>query len=151
MKVQYANPGRKPAGKNAKKGNNHHLSLRLLAAVAIFLGVFGAKSWLPGASAPVVAMLQGTLSANTDLKAVTQAVGQAAAGDRDFTAVFRSLFLTEEEPGRPSVHSEHLQAESRFLSMAHSDQELLQHYLPGDSAAGSWLNPAGTGGKDTEA
>lgn len=150
MKVQYANPGRKQPSKQPKKQKNHHLSLRLFAAVAIFLGIFGVKNWLPGASAPAMAVLQGTLSSNTDLEEVTRALGQAAAGDRDFTAVFRSLFLTEGTQEELPVNSEHLQAESQFLSLTHSNQELLRHYLPGTDAAGSWLDLAGTGGKDTE-
>lgn len=151
MKVQYPNPGRKGPARRPEKENLRLLSLRLLAAVAIFLGILGAKSWLPGASAPAMAALEGSLRANADLAAVTRALGQAAAGDRDFTAVFRSLFLTGEVRGEQPVDPAHLRAESRFLSMEHSGQELLRHYLPGGNPEGCWLDSEGTGGEAGEA
>ena len=152
MRVQYSAPGKNQRDKKSNKQDSR-LSQRLMAAVAIFLAVFGVKSWLPQASAPAIAMLQSTLSADTDLESVTRALGEAASGDRDFTAVFRSLFLPEEEgvttfaPG----DSAHLRWEFRFLGTDHSDQEFKEHYLPGEQGRESWLARPGTGGEDTEA
>lgn len=152
MRVQYSPAGKKRTDKKSNKQDSR-LSLRLVAAAAIFLAVFGVKNWLPQASAPAIALLQSTLSTDTDLESVTRAFGEAASGDRDFTAVFRSLFLPEEEgvTAFAPEDSAHLRWEFQFLGTDHPVQEFVDHYLPEAQGRESWLAQPGTGGEDPEA
>jgi hypothetical protein len=129
MRVQHK--GKTPP----QKGRKSTLSLRLGAAVLLFLAVLGAKNWLPQAE-PAMSVLGRTLSSNTDLSAVTRLVGQAAE-DGQWQQVFSYLFLWEEDSSK-SLPRSHRQAENTFLSTS-SPQEQLTHYLPETPEKASWL------------
>jgi hypothetical protein len=105
--------------------------------VLLFLGVLGVKIWLPQAE-PAMSVLGRTLSANTDLSAVTRLVGQAAE-DGQWQQVIACLFQWEEDTAAEHLPQSHRQAENTFLSQAVSQQEQLTHYLPQTPERPAWL------------
>jgi hypothetical protein len=122
-----------------KRGKRNTLSLRLGVSVAIFLAVLGAKVWFPGPTAPAMSVLGEVLTSNTSLSQVTQALGQAAAGEGELLDVFRALFTGVQSGDRDGLSSRHWQWECRFLSSP--QEQAPTHVFPdGTQPMPQWLD-----------
>ncbi len=134
MKISYAQQERgrrsardeRPGGTPARR-RKRHTGARLAVSVVLFLGLFGAKSLMPEAVAPAMAYLESTLTRSADLRETVAQVGEALAGQEEFSAVFQSLLWPVETTPVTLTQTEHLRAELRWLG---SGGDSLSHYLP---------------------
>jgi hypothetical protein len=86
-----------------------------------------------------MSVLGEVLTSNTSLSQVTQALGQAAAGEGELLDVFRALFTGAQSGDRDEVGSRHWQWECRFLSSP--QEQASTHVFPdGTQPMPQWLD-----------